>query len=1103
MAAAPKEGIGAQLTGASGRVLAGGLPLPLFLAAAFATQAGRSHSQVVAAKCVATCQGVDDRASIVQWVALAAVVAATVGVGIVWWRASAHAGLRRTVALVALVAFGVAAALTPFFGAIAPLALIALGAACVAYSALSGPDGDDTRSLDCVMKLHGVRVAVMTIAIYAAFLLVIPQSSPQALDAMLAWSLHPSFVFAGVGSAVLLALVVHDSALLLLGPGVRDGTSPPPDEPPPGGGGARERRKKFVVIWACIAFFALLVPLLSHSYITWYGFAFPFVLAVALLIVSFVPSGSPAPHGLPQAGTAPGFDDARMPAWLRMIAELPLVLFAAGVCLALVQAFVGADWRSSWILAAAEAAILVCLVLLELAARDDAEDITAAPPSIVRHGLVQTQWWASLFAVVAVSDKYLPGIAGIGLVVACALLVTHLFRRTSWVAPVDRDLRWRILGALGLVPLIALLALQLAGQTKLGVIAGAAVIGFTAVWWFLSGGGPSPELRAWLAASGGRGLGLPIARGAGIALVVGALVDIDGTSSIVGTIGAVNFAAAGIVAILHSLVVRFERWFAPPTMFTRMFGLVGRRIPVLTILAAWAVVAVTFLPATAHRLPIVATASQETFTIDDALTEFFERPAPKTSSESRPIVLLASDGGGARGSFWTALVLDCGIAARAPEKAQTGTPCKDGRSSTLTDRARTILLASGVSGGGVGLAQYVSVLNAEDGKRLPEDWAEDVAGYDMLRAPTTWAVAHDLAAALLGLNAPDEHCLRVIPDASDKRTGWANTENGVWCRLVRRVTQDRGSILADSVAGVGSLQRVGPMSLRAARPTRSNALPSYIDNATLAGGIARVLASSLDLAPRLSNGDVHTCSAAGSTPQECDPRPVARARDLVDVLGPHRDMPLMAAATLGARFPIITAPGYVANCNDEGVYKRVAKEKLECEASSSMSDGGFLENSGLLTIRDLLPHIQQRVITENAKGGARYAIYVVEIDNHTRGDLETGDVEAAKSATTLRNLTSARDYIEAYAREATIKAAGSLCYVRVHPTVNAAGSAPTGWLLSDDNERGLAESLRSGKSGDDAASAYPAMKKLDQILDGIYVPKAADGTRKPDACVPQ
>ena len=220
---------------------------------------------------------------------------------------------------------------------------------------------------------------------------------------------------------------------------------------------------------------------------------------------------------------------------------------------------------------------------------------------------------------------------------------------------------------------------------------------------------------------------------------------------------------------------------------------------------------------------------------------------------------------------------------------------------------------SGVSGGGVGLAQYASALVAGGSRGLPRNWAEDVAGYDMLRAPTTWGVTHDIVAGLLGVHAPDEHCLRV--------ENGRRVDDSMECRLVAALTRDRGNVLADSVAGAGGRERLPEVPLRSVMPTRSNDLPAYVDNATLAGGVARVVVSPLELALHLTNNaEVRpSCGTMRSEPA-CILPPVARARDLVDVLGDHRDLPLMAAATLGARFPIITAPGYVASCDEPGAW---------------------------------------------------------------------------------------------------------------------------------------------------------------------------------------
>jgi hypothetical protein len=251
------------------------------------------------------------------------------------------------------------------------------------------------------------------------------------------------------------------------------------------------------------------------------------------------------------------------------------------------------------------------------------------------------------------------------------------------------------------------------------------------------------------------------------------------------------------------------------------------------------------------------------------------------------------------------------------------------------------------------------------------------------------------------------------------------------------------------------------VQLRDVTVTPTNDLPVYIDNATLAGGVARVLASPLNLGVRLSNNLIETPRCGRLRPQTnaCDPTPVTRVRDLVDVLGPRRDISLYAASTLGARFPVITAPGFVASCKSVGALDYTKQDV--CEPGSSMSDGGFLENSGLLTIHDLLPAIRTRVASYNARHARKYAIYVVELDNHAQRDADKGEIGSARVGATVLNLTSARNFIEGYARESVVEYVGSDCFLRVHPSVSAAGSAPTGWLLSDDAERGLAQSLLS------------------------------------------
>ena len=150
-----------------------------------------------------------------------------------------------------------------------------------------------------------------------------------------------------------------------------------------------------------------------------------------------------------------------------------------------------------------------------------------------------------------------------------------------------------------------------------------------------------------------------------------------------------------------------------------------------------------------------------------------------------------------------------------------------------------------------------------------------------------------------------------------------------------------------------------------------------------------------------------------------------------------------------------------------------------------MSDGGFLENSGLLTLREILPLVSRRLAAENAKlaqespEAAPYTLYVVELDNHARKITDTGEIQSKGGAgATLLNLTSARDFIEGYARESVINFVGSGCFLRVHPTASAAATAPTGWLLSDDAESGLAQSLQA------PSPTYTDVRQLVRWMDG-------------------
>ena len=678
------------------RILFGPLPAALIIIEALAVETRRGVNQIAAAGCTTACHGVPTRLSFLKG---ATVVLAVVAFVMVWryWRQ--HLGPRRpagTVALAALMFFTIAAAIAPWWGLATPISLLALLIAIVAYQAAAGES--DELSFPGVLRLRGVRVAVVVIVIYALFLLVIPQSSPQAIDAMLAWASHPTYVFIGVASAVLLALVVHDSALLLVHPAERA-------EPVVAEGRSRSAiSERAALLVAGIAGVILLAVLAFYSYVAVYGVVFAAVLVALLAMTHRLPSGTLEKDA---------FDERlrrQVAAWLRLIAEIPLVLFGAAVTLALVEAVLGGDAGGSAWLILALVLVVGGLALLERGERDDPYDAEKPAPVFDRPALLQTQWWASIFATVAAADRYPEGthrvgIAGVALVAAVGLLALHLWKRQHWPESAQRTRSWLILRYLGIVPLIALPVGELAGRPGAGLLVSVVVIA-AAFGSRLVGRTPREAWQALLAAARGRGLGLPIARGAGIALLLGALLDVERTSSIVGTIAAVNIAAAAAIATLHSLIARFDGWSFPERRFTKRAHIANHGVPILLFLTAWVVAVFLFQPPASHRMQVMAAFGTPPLAIDATMNAFLERPnGAAAGSGPRPIFLIASDGGGARASYWTALLLDCAVAARVPHKAQTGTPCASGRDASVKAqiaRASRIFAVSGVSGGGVG-----------------------------------------------------------------------------------------------------------------------------------------------------------------------------------------------------------------------------------------------------------------------------------------------------------------------------------------------------------------------------------------------------------------
>ena len=444
--------------------------------------------------CGNACYGVDTH---VHYLELATVILALVSsfaVARAWIRAKRALG---TLPIACVLAFGAAAASAPWWGSGSILAIAVLIVAIVSCQAAAPVGADDSsrlRAFESVVRLRGVRVAVVVVVVYALFLLAIPQSSPQAIDAILAWSSHPSYVLASVASAVLLSLAVHDSALRLACP------VPTIEVVGPAARNRRESRETVVLRIAGLCVIVLLIVLWLASYVAWYDGAFA-VGVIALL--AFVSTRETTE--LSDASVEIG-DDVRhrLAGWLRMIGQIPLVLFAVAVTLALVEAIIGGDWTGTAWLAVALLMLVAALVVLERGQRDDAGDAATPPPPMRWPALLQTQWWASLIATVLFADRYANGLAGVALVLATGLLGVHLWRRRGWPAPAAETGSWLALRYIGLVPLAALAVGTLVDWPGVGLVVSLAVIASAIV---LRAGTrkPTAGFMGLVDASGGRG----------------------------------------------------------------------------------------------------------------------------------------------------------------------------------------------------------------------------------------------------------------------------------------------------------------------------------------------------------------------------------------------------------------------------------------------------------------------------------------------------------------------------------------------------------------------------------------------------------------------
>jgi hypothetical protein len=877
---------------------------------------------------------------------------------------------------------------------VAALALIVAVAVIVANKAVRG----DTHAFAFAQQLrhflHRQRAALIAVALYAVVLLLLPQTSGQAIDELRTWDFghdpagwaKPGF---GVASAVLLALVIYESGVRL-DVEVRAGR----EEPDHGVWGL------LVVIAAVLT---LVGSVLAHQ-ILW-GLVVLTGLLVALLVASFVA----APRDT-RVEDVPAQALTGRPARtvVEGLAIVPLAILAAAVAVAVMdRALVGGSVGPALPPLVAAVALVVAAMLM-------VEPVPAGPDRLGR-ALAR------------------PGPGAIAAGVAVVGLVVGLAVGGGW---------WT--AALGMAALVVSLGLA-------GVVLHA---------W---------ADRNWL------GVSVLIAPAVGVAVLVAVHVDAQGTGAVLGATAFVNLSIAALLAVFYFAALAGLRW-QPPGMLAR-FGV--RELPVLTLLVVWWLAAGALTAARRDELhdarliaPAAALARAPTF--DEAFDTWVAAQPELRSARAGggaqgspvPLVLVAADGGGIRAAYWTALALDCVVGTEsAPGRAAADT-CREPRRKMPDMRraAGRVFLLSGVSGGAVGFAAYARELLSGG---LREDWVAQRLGDDFASPTVGWGLFHDLPNHLIGATSrPGGVCA-------------AHLWRGGPC-----LTRDRAAVLEQTfdqtgaTPGSAAFERLRTAwALRAAHDAQQRALaatvPLVVTNATRVGGADRVSVSAADLAP-------WPAPDAAGVGIPGDPSPLAGSRDVVNMLCNTSDLRLTTAAILGARFPYVSPSGRVGgqDCSAEA-----DPNACGSPCATSMVDGGYSDNSGLLTIDTLWPQLARRVAEHNAHAARPIAPIVVELDNHYHAPNTFETARGAQHETLVPPMTAfgLHTFVERYSREEAFHLAGRNCVLALSPELHPGLKAPLGWTLS----RSTRDELQQALTRSSPAAVAATRPDRDTLLNGL------------------
>jgi hypothetical protein len=259
--------------------------------------------------------------------------------------------------------------------------------------------------------------------------------------------------------------------------------------------------------------------------------------------------------------------------------------------------------------------------------------------------------------------------------------------------------------------------------------------------------------------------------------------------------------------------------------------------------------------------------------------------------------------------------------------------------------------------------------------------------------------------------------------------------------------------------------------------------PIVVFNGTDVQAGCRMLISNYRLFRTQTGGCLTGATSGGGIPQypaayDLTSRIVADGTESCDADVGRARLSVVTAALASARFPYVTPSAAFTTCPEPIEQSSSDSDSPEVEppdpSTAYVVDGGYADNTGLLTLLQLWEQLEPIVAVQNAGMSERYPDvrvkpWIILVDNHfTSGaaHVEAGrprevfvPLITALKAGELEEQTLEQRALAEMARQCIGKDDCVPPYVRLAPVVIPGPVAPLGWVLAETSTEQLDESL--------------------------------------------